>query len=82
MIWAISARESPERVQAWLAAHPVSLAVMLDRDGAAADVLRAASTPTFVLLDRTGQLVGRGAGPRQWTGEHGRTLIRALLADP
>ena len=79
VVWAISFREAPERVTAWLDRHPVSLRVMVDPDGIAATAFRATATPTFVLVDRHGQLVGRGAGPREWTGERGHALIRALL---
>lgn len=82
VVWAISARETPERVASWLAQHSISVKVFLDPDGTAADALRATSTPNFVLLDRTGQLVGRGAGPRPWSGDRGRALIDALLAEP
>jgi peroxiredoxin len=78
-VWAISFREAPERVTAWLERHPVSLTVMVDPDGTAANAFRATATPTFVLVDRAGQLVGRGAGPREWSGERGRALLRALL---
>jgi AhpC/TSA family len=76
----ISVRESPDRVSAWLKLHPITTQVLLDVDGAAAEAYRATGTPTFVLIDRAGQLAGRGVGPRDWSGSRGRTLIRALLA--
>jgi peroxiredoxin len=82
VVWAVSMRESPADVRAWLARHPISSEVLLDGDGAASQTYRAAGTPTFVLVDRAGQLAGRGVGPREWTGERGRALIRALLGDP
>jgi len=82
VVWAISMREAPERVTAWLKQHPISSQVLLDVDGAGSEAFRATGTPTFVLVDRTGQLVGRGVGPREWAGEHGRALIRALLSGP
>ena len=78
-ILAISMREPPDTVATWLKRHPISSPVLLDSDGAATEAYRATTTPTFVLLDRNGQLVGRGAGPREWTGDRGRALIRALL---
>ncbi len=78
-IWAISSREEPGQVTAWLRQHPLSVRVLLDPDGSAAVAFRATGTPSFALLDRAGQLVGRGVGPRDWAGERGRALIRALL---
>jgi peroxiredoxin len=82
VVLAISMRESTDAVAAWLKRHPISPPVLLDSDGTATDAYRATTTPTFVLLDRSGQLVGRGAGPREWTGDSGRALIRALLGSP
>jgi peroxiredoxin len=82
VVLAISMREPADAVAAWLKRHPVSAPVLLDRDGVATDAYRATTTPTFVLVDRAGQLVGRGAGPRDWTGDRGRALIRALLGAP
>jgi peroxiredoxin len=81
-IWAVSMRESPERVSAWLDAHPVSIPLFVDPDGAASDAFRATGTPTFVLIDRSGQLVGRGVGPRDWSGPGARALLRALTGSP
>jgi peroxiredoxin len=81
-ILAISMREPAEAVATWLKRHPISPAVLLDRDGTATDAYRATATPTFILLDRSGQLVGRGVGARDWTGDRGRALLRALLASP
>lgn len=82
VVWAISVRDSPGQVTAWLERHPISTLVLLDQDGAATQSFRATGTPTFVLVDRAGQLVGRGVGRREWSGNHGRALIRALVAEP
>lgn len=79
VILAISMRESAGEVAAWLKKHPISPPVLLDGDGAATQAYRATATPTFVLVDRAGQLVGRGVGARDWSGDRGRALIRALL---
>jgi peroxiredoxin len=78
-VWAISSREPRDRVAAWLREHPLSVPVLLDGGGSVALAYRAIATPTFVLVDRTGQLVGRGVGSREWTDERGRALIRTLL---
>jgi peroxiredoxin len=81
VIWAISFREPLERVADWLKQHPVSTEVLVDPESSAAEAYRATGTPTFVLIDRAGQLVGRGVGPRDWTGDRGRALMRALLSE-
>jgi peroxiredoxin len=82
VILAISMREPADTVAAWLKRHPISPPVLLDRDGVATDAYRVTATPTFILLDRSGQLVGRGVGSRDWSGESGRALMRALLGSP
>jgi peroxiredoxin len=82
VVWAVSMQESPADVTAWLRRHPITSQVLLDGDGAASRTYRAAGTPTFVLVDRAGQLAGRGVGPRDWTGDGGRALLRALLGEP
>jgi peroxiredoxin len=82
VVWAISTREAPDRVTAWLKQHPISSQVLLDQDGTATEAFRATGTPSFVLVDRAGQLVGRGVGPREWSGDRGVALIRALVAGP
>ncbi len=79
VIWAISIREVPDHVTAWLKHHPISPAVLLDPNGTATGAFRVTGTPSFVLVDRAGQLVGRGVGPRNWSDEPGRALLRALL---
>ena len=38
--------------------------------------------PTAYLIDRQGRLVGRVAGPRDWSSEAGRRLVEALLQAP
>lgn len=38
--------------------------------------------PTFFFVDRKGQLVGRGIGPRGWDSPAAKTFIRALLELP
>jgi peroxiredoxin len=82
VVWAISTREAPHHIMAWLKEHPISPQVLLDLDGTVTEAFRATGTPSFVLVDRAGQLVGRGVGPRDWSGDRGRALIRALLSGP
>ena len=79
-ILAISIRDTPDQVTAWLRQHPISSRVLLDQRGTVTDAFRVTGTPSFVILDRAGQLVGRGVGPREWSGDRGGALMRALLS--
>lgn len=73
--------EEPERVvRKWARANAVTFPVVLDRDGAVTERYRVFGTPTVYLVDREGRLVGRGVGPREWSGKKGRGLLDGLLA--
>ncbi len=78
-ILAINLVESRARVAPWVREHGLTFPVLLDESGAVAGAYRVRATPTVVLVDRRGQLVGRTVGAREWDSE-GRALIRALLA--
>jgi peroxiredoxin len=77
-VWAINIAEPPDRVAEWVARHALTVPVLLDTDGTVTRAYRVTGTPTVVLVDRDGQWVGRGVGPRDWAGE-GRLLLAALL---
>ena len=38
--------------------------------------------PTVYLVDRSGRLVGRGVGPRDWKSPGAKNFIRELLTQP
>lgn len=79
-VLAVNLGESRATVAAWVADRRLPVQVLLDADGRAAADYRVTSTPTVVLIDRQGRLVGRATGPRPWTGKHGQALLIALLA--
>jgi peroxiredoxin len=78
-ILAINLGESRAAVGPWMQHHGLTFPVLLDEGGAVAGAYRVRATPTVVLVDRRGQLVGRTVGVREWDAE-GRALILALLA--
>jgi hypothetical protein len=77
---AINIREGREKVAAWVRDKGVTVRVLLDRDGAVTAAYRVTGTPTVVLVGRDGGMVARAVGPRDWRGDKGRALIKALLA--
>jgi len=79
VILAINLVEPRAQVVQWVREHGLTFRVLLDESGAVARAYRVRATPTVVLVDRRGQLVGRAVGGREWEAE-GRTLIAALLA--
>ncbi len=77
-VLAVSFEESPDTVKAWVRPRGLSMPVLLDRAGDVSGDYRVTATPTAVLLDREGRVVGRAVGTRPWTDA--RALWEALLA--
>lgn len=80
-IRAVNLQEPRGHVAEWVKRKGLTVPVLLDADGAVTEAYRVFGTPTVVLVDRSGRLVGRGVGGRDWSGDRGRALITALLAD-
>ena len=78
-ILAINLGESRAAVAPWVQQRGLTFPVLLDETGAVSGAYRIRGTPTVVLVDRRGQLVGRTVGAREWDTE-GRALLTALLA--
>jgi thioredoxin-related protein len=78
---AVNIQESPETVSAWVAAKGITSRVALD-DGDVARRYRVAVTPTVVLVDRQGRMVGKALGVKPWASGQGRELLLALLSGP
>ena len=49
---------------------------------AVTNAYKVTGTPTVVLIGRNSRLVGRAVGSRDWAGEKGRALLKALLSNP
>ena len=81
-VLAVSFEERPETVKAWVRPRGLSMPVLLDRAGDVSGNYRVTATPTAVLLDREGRVVGRAVGTRPWTDARARRLWDALLAAP
>jgi peroxiredoxin len=78
-ILAINLGESRAVVAPWIEQRHITFPVLLDESGAVAGAYRVRGTPTVVLVDRQGRLLGRAVGSREWNTE-GRPLLAALLA--
>jgi len=78
-ILAINLGESRALVAPWIEQRHITFPVLLDENGAVAGAYRVRGTPTVVLVDRQGRLLGRTVGSREWDTE-GRPLLAALLA--
>ncbi|HZF68004.1 MAG TPA: TlpA disulfide reductase family protein [Gemmatirosa sp.] len=62
---AVSVNQSPARVKAFAARHPLPVQLVYDHDGKATDAYDVPATSYVVVLDRTGKVVYTGQGPDQ-----------------
>lgn len=78
----IDFRESPDRVRRAVKERGYTAPVLLDESGDVTGRLYGVwGPPTIYLVDRSGRLVGRAIGRRDWSTPAARTFIRELLAD-
>jgi thiol-disulfide isomerase/thioredoxin len=62
---AVSIRQSPERIQAYVAKHELPWTQLFDRKGDASGAYDAPATSYVVVLDRAGKVVYTGLGGKQ-----------------
>ena len=79
-VLAISVRDTPAKVDAWVRARSVSFPIVLDADGATASAYRVTAYPTVAIVTRDGKLIAMARGSRPWTSERGRALLDKLVA--
>jgi peroxiredoxin len=79
-VLAVNVQENRDQVAKWVEEKNVTSLLLLDADGAVAQLYGVTGTPTVVLIGRQGELIGRAVGSREWTGEKGRGLFEALLS--
>ncbi len=79
----ISFREAPSLVKRTVAERGYVAPVLLDESGEVTGKLYGVwGPPTACFIDRTGQLIGRIVGPRDWSAPSARKFVQALLAAP
>lgn len=79
VVLTINFRESAPTIRRFLDAVPLSLPVLLDRDGAAARAFAVAVFPTTLMVSRRGRPLAEVRGEVDWTGADGRALVESLI---
>jgi len=79
-VLAVNVQENRDLVANWVEEKNVTSLILLDADGAVAQLYGVTGTPTVVLIGRQGELIGRAVGSRAWMGEKGRGLFETLLS--
>jgi len=79
----VSFRESPAKVERVARERGYTAPVLIDESGDVTGRLYGVwGPPTVYIADRRGQLIGRAAGPRDWSSPAARSLVEALLEAP
>ena len=79
----IDFRESPDHVRKVVRERGYTARVLLDESGdVTGRVYGVWGPPTVYVVDRSGRLIGRAVGPRDWASPAAKTFIRELLAQP
>lgn len=79
---AVNYQESLPAIRRFLDAQPVTLPILLDRDGAATAAWTPRVFPSTVLIDRDGQPQKLVLGEMDWTGSDARALVGPLVVRP
>lgn len=80
VVLTVNSRDGEQTVRRFLDAVPLSLPVLMDRDGAVAKSWGVNVFPTTLLISRRGSPVGIVRGEVEWNGADGKRLIESLLA--
>ncbi len=78
---AVTFRESPDEVKAYLHKHQLSVTALVDRDGEFFSRYEAWSLPTTYVIGKDGELVGKAVGYSDWNSEQAMAFFRQLLGN-
>lgn len=76
----IHVRERKQTVIDAVRARGYTGVVALDEDDEGVEAFQVIGTPTVVLLDARGRVIGRAVGTQAWTSAEGRRLLNELLS--
>jgi peroxiredoxin len=77
----INAREGAATIRAYAKEFGLTFPLVLDLKGEIYSAYGVIGLPTTFLVGRDGRAVGLAVGPREWSGNSGRAIIQALLAE-
>lgn len=75
----IGLRDSPAAMQAFAREFGVEFPLWIDREGHSPEVFGVWGHPSTVLIDRSGRILGRIQGERDWGSEDARRRVEWLL---
>ncbi len=66
----------------FIAEHQLQFPILLDTRYQAAQRYGVRGTPTTFVINRAGKVVGGASGPKDWSSEAAKNLMRQLLREP
>ena len=75
---AINLQESAERVNQFYKKHQLTFTTLLDITGDVGAALSINAIPTTFILDKTGRIIGKALGPREWESKKSIALFEYL----
>lgn len=79
VILGIDIQEDKERVLSKVRQYGLSYENLLDEDGDVSNLYGVRSTPSKIIIDSKGNIVGAALGYREWDDEQVKLLIRKLI---
>jgi len=79
VVLGVNIKEAPDLVKAYVAKHRLTFPHLLDTEAKVAAMLAVPATPTTVLVDREGKILGGGLGYRDWSSPAAHQLVASLL---
>ncbi len=79
-ILAVSSYERRQKVDNYIKRNSYTFPVLLDLDGSVAKKYRTSFVPTTFLIDRSGRIVGKVLGSRDWDSPAARDVIEELMS--
>lgn len=77
----VSLREPRETVREWGEGFGIEFPLWVDPTGEAPVAFGVRGHPNTILIDRTGRIVGRVLGERDWSTPQARRLVEWLLTE-
>lgn len=79
VILTVNFQEEPESVKEFFVQHSLAFTTVLDRKSEVFGMYQSWSLPTTYLINRNGEIQGKGIGYRDWHGDPARAFFRQLL---
>ncbi|HIE26377.1 TPA: TlpA family protein disulfide reductase, partial [Candidatus Poribacteria bacterium] len=76
---AVDLKESREKVKKFMEDYKLNFPALLDSKGKVGNIYSVWSIPTTYLIGRSGRIIGKAVGARDWASEDAFNLIEELL---